>query len=147
MFSFLGLRKDSRKTSSEKEVDGGFVIVGETVEEQRRKMQTMNITPLSTNVIVHPSKSSCPVPAQPTDAKRPTASTAPVPMVGPSAVEATSTLPDLLGDVPFTLAPHVLAMQTGFPLIPDMLLSRDINYNLASFQYDFSLENSVLQNV
>lgn len=62
-----------------------------------------------------------------------------------AAMEAAAvTLPDLLGDVPFTLAPHVLAMQTGFPVIPDVLLSRDINYNLSSFQYDFSLENSVL---
>lgn len=62
-----------------------------------------------------------------------------------AAMEAAAvSLPDLLGDVPFTLAPHVLAMQTGFPVIPDVLLSRDINYNLSSFQYDFSLENSVL---
>lgn len=28
MFNFLGLRKDSKK-SSEKELDGGFVIIGE----------------------------------------------------------------------------------------------------------------------
>lgn len=28
MFSFLGLRKDSKKSSSEKELDGGFVIIG-----------------------------------------------------------------------------------------------------------------------
>lgn len=66
-----------------------------------------------------------------------------------AAVEAAAaaTLPDLLGDVPFTLAPHVLAMQAGFPVIPDVLLSRDINYNLSSFQYDFTLENSVLHSV
>ncbi|XP_044027496.1 UBAP1-MVB12-associated (UMA)-domain containing protein 1 isoform X2 [Siniperca chuatsi] len=146
MFSFLGLRKDSKKSTSEKEVDGGFVIIGETVEEQRRKMQTMNIVQPSTNVIVQPSKSSCPVPAQPTDTKDPTALPTTVPMAAASAVESASTLPDLLGDIPFTLAPHVLAMQAGFPLIPDVLLSRDINYNLASFQYDFTLENSVLYN-
>lgn len=29
MFSFLGLRKDPKKSTSEKEVDGGFVIIGE----------------------------------------------------------------------------------------------------------------------
>lgn len=29
MLSFLGLRKDSKKSTSEKETDGGFVIVGE----------------------------------------------------------------------------------------------------------------------
>lgn len=28
MFSFLGLRKDSKKSTTEKEVDGGFVLVG-----------------------------------------------------------------------------------------------------------------------
>ncbi|XP_070841443.1 UBAP1-MVB12-associated (UMA)-domain containing protein 1 [Chaetodon trifascialis] len=146
MFSFLGLRKDSKKSTSEKEVDGGFVIIGETVEEQRRKIQTMNIAQLSTNVIVQPSKSSCTVPAQPTNTKYPTAFPTTAPLAGTSSVEAASALPDLLGDVPFTLAPHIVAMQAGFPLIPDVLLSRDINYNLASFQYDFTLENSVLRN-
>lgn len=59
---------------------------------------------------------------------------------------AAAALPDLLGDVPFILAPHVAAMQAGLPVIPDVLLFRDINYNLSTFQYDFSLENSVLQN-
>lgn len=146
MLSFLGLRKDSKKSTSEKEVDGGFVIVGETAEEQRRKLQTSNISQPSTNVIVHPSKSAPAAPGQPANTKQPAALPTTAPAAAPSAVEAASTLPDLLGDVPFTLAPHVLAMQTGFPLVPDVLLSRDINYNLASFQYDFTLENSVLQN-
>ncbi|XP_028452400.1 UBAP1-MVB12-associated (UMA)-domain containing protein 1 isoform X1 [Perca flavescens] len=141
MFSFLGLRNNSKKSTPEKEVDGGFVVIGETVEEQRRKMQSMNIAQPSTNVIVQPSRSSCTGPAQ-----HPAACPAGAPIAGPSAVEAASTLPDLLGDVPFTLAPHVLAMQAGLPLIPDVLLSRDINYNLTSFHYDFTLENSVLHN-
>ncbi|XP_031135183.1 UBAP1-MVB12-associated (UMA)-domain containing protein 1 [Sander lucioperca] len=146
MFSFLGLRNNSKKPTSDKEVDGGFVVIGETVEEQRRKIQSINIVQPSTNVIVQPSRSSCTVPAQPTDTKHPAAFPAGAPIAGPSAVEAASALPDLLGDVPFTLAPHVLAMQAGLPLIPDVLLSRDINYNLTSFQYDFTLENSVLHN-
>ncbi|XP_029299533.1 UBAP1-MVB12-associated (UMA)-domain containing protein 1 [Cottoperca gobio] len=151
MFSFLGLRKDSKKSTSE--VDGGFVIIGETVDEQRRKMQTMNIAQPSTYVIVQPSRSFCPYPALPTDTQQRTALPAPAApapaapaaaAAGMSAVEAASTLPDLLGDVPFTLAPHVLALHAGLPLFADVL-PRDINYNLASFQYDFTLENSVLQ--
>lgn len=146
MFSFLGLRKDSKKSTSDKEADGGFVIIGETVEEQRRKMQTMNLTQPSTNVIVQPSRAPCTVPAQPTDTKHPVALLTTAPVAGTSSVETASALPDLLGDVPFTLAPHILAMQAGLPLIPDVLLSRDINYNLANFQYDFTLENSVLHN-
>lgn len=31
MFNFLGLRKDTKKSSSEKEADGGFVIIGEEI--------------------------------------------------------------------------------------------------------------------
>ncbi|KAA8579175.1 hypothetical protein FQN60_014598, partial [Etheostoma spectabile] len=185
MLSFLGLRNNAKKSTSEKEVDGGFVVIGETVEEQRRKMQSMNIAQPSTNVIVQPTGvlgaqaesacqygllpftmppfktepgqrtpkssaglliSSCTAPAAPTDTKPPAAYPTGAPAAGPPAVEAASTLPDLLGDVPFTLAPHVLAMQAGRPLFPDVLLSRDMNYNLTSFQYDFTLENSVLHN-
>ncbi|XP_029918767.1 UBAP1-MVB12-associated (UMA)-domain containing protein 1 [Myripristis murdjan] len=145
MFSFLGFRKDSKKSTSEREADGGFVIIGETAEEQKRKLHAMNTVLPSTNVVVQPTKSSYTSPAPPTEAgKPPTALPAMMPVAGPLAVDAAPSLPDLLGDVPFTLAPHVLAMQAGFPLIPDVLLSRDINYNLASFQYDFTLENSVL---
>lgn len=151
MFNLFGFRKDTKKPTSEKEVDGGFVIVGETVEEQRQKMQTMNITP-SGYVIVQPSKTSCP--PHPVNPKFPVVFSNTTVTPGPSAPStglglepAVSTLPDLLGDIPFTLAPHVLAMQAGLPLVPDVLLSRDINYNLASFQYDFTLENSVLHNM
>lgn len=64
---------------------------------------------------------------------------APGPVPGPAPSGA---LPDLLGDVPFTLAPHVLAMQAAFPLVPDVLGSQD--FSLANFHYDFTLENSVL---
>ena len=31
MFNLFGFRKDSKKPSTEKEVDGGFVIVGEYI--------------------------------------------------------------------------------------------------------------------
>ncbi|XP_028317347.1 UBAP1-MVB12-associated (UMA)-domain containing protein 1 isoform X2 [Gouania willdenowi] len=140
MFNFLGFRKDSKKSSADKEVDGGFVIIGETVDEQRRKMQTITIAKPSTN-------SSCPSPALPFDTRHSSALPHPGPVVGPPAADMVSAIPDLLGDIPFTLAPHVLAMQAGFPLIPDVLLSQDINYNLANFQYDFTLENSVLHNI
>ncbi|XP_029370259.1 UBAP1-MVB12-associated (UMA)-domain containing protein 1 [Echeneis naucrates] len=146
MFSFLGLRKDSKKTTSEKEVDGGFVIIGENFEEHRRQVQNMNIAHPSTNVIVQPSKLSYTTPAQASETNLPTASPNTGPVAGPSAVDTTSALPDVLGDIPFTLAPHILTMQSGFPFLPDLLLSHDINHNLASFHYDFSLENSVLQN-
>ncbi|KAJ8336455.1 hypothetical protein SKAU_G00376750 [Synaphobranchus kaupii] len=133
MFSFL--RKDSSKKSApEKEADG-FVILGETTEEKRQKVQSVQP---ATNVIILPYKSSCVRPAPPTVPLQPSLA----PPV--AAVEAAPFLPELLGDIPFTLAPHVLAMQAGVPQIPDFILARDINDNLASFRYDFTLENSVL---
>ncbi|XP_037330759.2 UBAP1-MVB12-associated (UMA)-domain containing protein 1 isoform X2 [Pungitius pungitius] len=107
---------------------------GETAEELRTKTQNTNIVHPSTNVVVQPSRSSCPAP--------PPASRHPAPC--PATPVEASALPDLLGDVPFTLAPHVLSVQAGLPRAPDVLLSRDVNYNLANFQYDFTLENSVL---
>ncbi|XP_067860199.1 UBAP1-MVB12-associated (UMA)-domain containing protein 1 isoform X2 [Heptranchias perlo] len=52
---------------------------------------------------------------------------------------------ELLSDVPFTLAPHILAIQASFHDLPaTMHLPENINENLASFWYDFTLENSVL---
>lgn len=147
MFSFLGLRKESKKLPSDKEADGGFVIIGETASEQK-KLHNINVTRPSTNVIVQPSKSYLPhatVEYPPAKSLTPAEDEtfAAAPAVDPTAAAA---LPDLLGDVPFILAPHVAAMQASFTAGPDVLLFRDINYNLATFQYDFSLENSVLQN-
>uniref|UniRef100_A0A1A8EBI0 UMA domain-containing protein n=1 Tax=Nothobranchius kadleci TaxID=1051664 RepID=A0A1A8EBI0_NOTKA len=144
MLNFFGLRKDSKKSAAEKDVDGGFVVVGETAEERRRRMPPKSVTQPSTNVIVQPSKPSSPSPTQPSDEMLPAPVTHPAPGHGPPASQAAPTLPDLLGDVPFTLAPHVLALQAGFPVVPDVLMSRDMNSNLTSFHYDFTLENSVI---
>ncbi|CAL8295598.1 unnamed protein product [Merluccius merluccius] len=138
MFSFLGLRKDSKKSTSEKEADGGFVIVGETAGEQSWRMQSMHVSHPSTNVVVQPSQPKKHAPAVPT---MPTVAAGPP---APPTTDVNPSVPDFLGDVPFTLAPHILAMQAEFTLNSDLILSRDINYNLTSFNYDFTLENSVL---
>ncbi|KAM5204305.1 UBAP1-MVB12-associated (UMA)-domain containing protein 1 isoform 2-T3 [Hipposideros larvatus] len=58
--------------------------------------------------------------------------------------ESGSLMAELLSDVPFTLAPHVLAMQGTTSDLPDHLLTYDISENLSRFWYDFTLENSVL---
>ncbi|KAM9216063.1 UBAP1-MVB12-associated (UMA)-domain containing protein 1 isoform 2-T2 [Dugong dugon] len=59
-------------------------------------------------------------------------------------LENSSFMAELLSDVPFTLAPHVLAVQGPISDLPDHLLSYDVSENLSRFWYDFSLENSVL---
>lgn len=89
---------------------------------------------------------SCQTPSLHTDKKLPAALLDGGSAEGSPVVEAASALPDLLGDIPFTLAPHVIAMQAGFPVVSDVLLSFNVNYNLASYKYDFTLENSVLHN-
>ena len=85
--------------------------------------------------MVEPKRHAPAVPTMPTMAAGPPA---------PPTTDVNPSVPDFLGDVPFTLAPHILAMQAGFTLNSDLVLSRDINYNLTSFNYDFTLENSVL---
>ncbi|XP_052657427.1 UBAP1-MVB12-associated (UMA)-domain containing protein 1 isoform X1 [Harpia harpyja] len=59
-------------------------------------------------------------------------------------LESSPFMSDLLNDVPFALAPHVLAVQGTHNDVPDRLLTYDINDNLSRFWYDFTLENSVL---
>uniref|UniRef100_A0A8V5H7C9 Uncharacterized protein n=1 Tax=Melopsittacus undulatus TaxID=13146 RepID=A0A8V5H7C9_MELUD len=59
-------------------------------------------------------------------------------------LESSPFMSDLLSDVPFALAPHVLAVQGTRNDVPDRLLTYDINDNLSRFWYDFTLENSVL---
>ncbi|KAA0710587.1 UBAP1-MVB12-associated (UMA)-domain containing protein 1 [Triplophysa tibetana] len=123
----------------------GNGITGETVDEQRQKMQTLNIMQPATNVIVQPFKSS-------SAGNRGTTETAQASLQPTSAVMSSEThntdfapaLPELLVDIPFTLAPHILATQMGLPLVPDIILPHDINDKLANFGYDFTLENSVL---
>ncbi len=44
MFNLFGLRKDSKKSSSEKEVDGGFVIVGEKQNQSNHNNISINVT-------------------------------------------------------------------------------------------------------
>nr|KAF6338644.1 UBAP1-MVB12-associated (UMA) domain containing 1 [Pipistrellus kuhlii] len=59
-------------------------------------------------------------------------------------LENSSFMAELLSDVPFTLAPHVLAVQGTISDLPDHLLTCDVSENLSRFWYDFTLENSVL---
>uniref|UniRef100_A0A8V0XKV8 UBAP1-MVB12-associated (UMA) domain containing 1 n=1 Tax=Gallus gallus TaxID=9031 RepID=A0A8V0XKV8_CHICK len=59
-------------------------------------------------------------------------------------LESSPFMSDLLSDVPFALAPHVLAVQGTHNDVPDRLLTYNINDNLSRFWYDFTLENSVL---
>lgn len=116
---------------SEREADG-FVLLGDTADEQRMAAR-------GTTSEVEGD--------QPTGKENSPSVT----VAGPEAetktgqtLENSSLMAELLSDVPFTLAPHVLAVQGTISDLPDHLLTCDISENLSRFWYDFTLENSVL---
>ncbi|NXO39008.1 UMAD1 protein, partial [Locustella ochotensis] len=138
MFSFFRKSQDSKKvTAPEREADG-FVIVGDTADDQSKNSK---------------DKTSCPD-TRPMYNQSPqintghrsqlTVSSTEMGNQRSQTLESSPFMSDLLSDVPFALAPHVLAVQGTHSDVPDRLLTYDINDNLSRFWYDFTLENSVL---
>uniref|UniRef100_A0A8C8Z815 UBAP1-MVB12-associated (UMA) domain containing 1 n=1 Tax=Prolemur simus TaxID=1328070 RepID=A0A8C8Z815_PROSS len=134
MFHFFRKPPESKKPSVPETEADGFVLIGDTANEQRMsaKGKTPEVEgkqPLETGK-ENPSSvtvSSC-------EMENKTGQTP----------ENTSLMAELLSDVPFTLAPHVLAVQGAITDLPDHLLACDVSKNLSRFWYDFTLENSVL---
>lgn len=132
MFHFFRKPPESKTPSTpEKEADG-FVLLGDTANEQRAAAR--GETPEVEG-------------SQPTGKENSSGVT----VAGPEAenkagqtLENSSLMAELLSDVPFTLAPHVLAVQGTISDLPDHLLTYDVSENLSRFWYDFTLENSVL---
>ncbi|NXT63099.1 UMAD1 protein, partial [Chaetops frenatus] len=115
-----------------------FTLVGDTVDDQSRDSKDKTSFP-----------EARPMYSQPPQINAGHRSQLPVssPEVGnprSQALESSPLMSDLLSDVPFALAPHVLAVQGTRSDLPDRLLTYDINENLSRFWYDFTLENSVL---
>ncbi|XP_075275405.1 UBAP1-MVB12-associated (UMA)-domain containing protein 1 isoform X1 [Opisthocomus hoazin] len=192
MFSFFRKSQDSKKVAvPEREADG-FVIVGDTIDDQSRESKDKTSFP-ETRPMYNPPpqrvRTEAPASNSPTwnslsismstdgglgglspDAEpvlgrcvvRPggersgpnrintghrsqlTVSSAEVGNERSQNLESSPFMSDLLSDVPFALAPHVLAVQGTHNDVPDRLLTYDINDNLSRFWYDFTLENSVL---
>ncbi|XP_069915907.1 UBAP1-MVB12-associated (UMA)-domain containing protein 1 isoform X4 [Oryctolagus cuniculus] len=108
----------------------GFNNFGDTANEQRSKTSgTECDPPLET---IKENSSSGTVAGPETENK------------AGQTLESSSLMTELLSDVPFTLAPHVLAVQGTISDLPEHLLSYDVSENLSRFWYDFTLENSVL---
>ncbi|NXF01552.1 UMAD1 protein, partial [Smithornis capensis] len=133
MFSFFRKTQDSKKvTVPEREADG-FVIVGDTVDDQSRESKDKTSFP-----------ETRPMYNQPPQRLQLNVSSAEEGNQRSQNLESSPFMSDLLSDVPFALAPHVLAVQGTHSDIPDRLLTYNINDNLSRFWYDFTLENSVL---
>ncbi|XP_028382017.1 UBAP1-MVB12-associated (UMA)-domain containing protein 1 isoform X2 [Phyllostomus discolor] len=132
MFHFFRKPLEAKAPSApEKEADG-FVLLGDTANEQRAAARG-ETSEVEGNQLTGKENSSS------------------VTVAGPEAenkagqtLENSSLMAELLSDVPFTLAPHVLAVQGTISDLPDHLLTYDVSENLSRFWYDFTLENSVL---
>ncbi|XP_077621473.1 UBAP1-MVB12-associated (UMA)-domain containing protein 1 [Crocuta crocuta] len=134
MFHFFRKFPESKKPSVPETEADGFVLLGDTVHEQRTAAR---------------GKTSEEEGSQPLETGKENSSS--VTVAGPEmenkagqTLENNSLMAELLNDVPFTLAPHVLAVQGTIGDLPDHLLSYDVSENLSRFWYDFTLENSVL---
>ncbi|XP_043922421.1 UBAP1-MVB12-associated (UMA)-domain containing protein 1 isoform X1 [Protopterus annectens] len=152
MFDFFGFKKsqDSKKGPvQEKEVDG-FVFVERLSKsgadrervnrgnDQSGKIEGVTLAQQKEVICTQPGK----IPTADSQFSAVSNTAQSVPQTNQTTACA-SVMPDLLSDVPFTLTPHVQAMQNLFNGCPDTFLSQNFN-SLAMFHYDFKLENSVL---
>ncbi|KAJ7322349.1 hypothetical protein JRQ81_018636 [Phrynocephalus forsythii] len=138
MLSFFRKSQDPRKVQvTEKEADG-FVLLGNTVNEERN-----NSTDKTSLCMTGPK---CEQTSQINSDSRSKFTEVGTEMGTEKNqnVESSSSMLEFLSDVPFTLAPHVLAIQETCNDLPRQLLSCDASDNLTRFWYDFTLENSVL---
>ncbi|NXH37744.1 UMAD1 protein, partial [Dicaeum eximium] len=138
MFSFFRKSQDSKKaTVPEREADG-FVIVGDTADDQSRNSKDKTSFPETRPTYNQPRQTSTGHRSQLTVASTEMGNQR------SQALESSPFMSDVLSDIPFALAPHVLAVQGTHSDVPDRLLTYDISENLSRFRYDFTLENSVL---
>ncbi|XP_066052988.1 UBAP1-MVB12-associated (UMA)-domain containing protein 1 [Chamaea fasciata] len=138
MFSFFRKSQDSKKvTAPEREADG-FVIVGDTADDQSRNSKDKTSFPETRPMYSQPPQVNTGHRSQLT------VSSTEMGNQRSQTLESSPFMSDLLSDIPFALAPHVLAVQGTHSDVPDRLLTYDINDNLSRFWYDFTLENSVL---
>lgn len=131
MFHFFRKPPESKKPSvSDREADG-FVLLGDKANvPEDTTSEVQGSQPLETGQENSPSVTVAGGPETEHEAGQ--------------TLESSSLTAELLSDVPFTLAPHVLAVQGPISDLPEHLLSYDVSENLSRFWYDFTLENSVL---
>ncbi|XP_042326975.1 UBAP1-MVB12-associated (UMA)-domain containing protein 1 [Sceloporus undulatus] len=136
MLSFFRKNQDPKKVPvTEREADG-FILLGSTVNEER------NDSAVKASLYMTGSESD--QTSQTNSENRSKLTGTEVGTGKNQNVESSSSMLEVLSDVPFTLAPHVLAVQDTCNDLSRHLLSCDVNDNLTRFWYDFTLENSVL---
>ncbi|MEE6509606.1 hypothetical protein FKM82_026974 [Ascaphus truei] len=135
MFSFFRKSQDAKKNAIQERETDGFVVLGQTTNEQRNNILELPGTTFTYN---QPFQT----PQQEAlhfnrDGSGATKVTSP-------ASEGNLVMAELLNDIPFILAPHVLEVQNICRELPERVQLYNLDENFARFHYDFTLENSVL---
>uniref|UniRef100_A0A098M0Q0 Putativegene supported by AK027125 n=1 Tax=Hypsiglena sp. JMG-2014 TaxID=1550645 RepID=A0A098M0Q0_9SAUR len=137
MFSLFRKNQDTKKVQVADKEEDGFVFLGNTINEERNNSE--NKPPLCvTGGPFDPTSQ-----ANSENQSKLTEADIELEAKKSQNMESSSVL-EFPSDVPFTLAPHILAVQDTCNDFSRQLISCDVNDNLARFWYDFTLENSVL---
>ncbi|XP_053119074.1 UBAP1-MVB12-associated (UMA)-domain containing protein 1 isoform X2 [Hemicordylus capensis] len=124
MFSFFRKSPDTKKVLvTEKEADG-FVFLGSTVNEERNESKDKTSFGNAGSEYDQTSQ---------TNGSKLTEAGPEMGTEKNQNVESNLSMLELLSDVPFTLAPHVLAAQDSCNDFPKQLFSSDISDNLTRF--------------
>ncbi|XP_068091177.1 UBAP1-MVB12-associated (UMA)-domain containing protein 1 [Hyperolius riggenbachi] len=132
MFSFFRKPQDP-SPAHDKEADG-FVLLGQSPTERR---DSAPLYPTSDLPYSLPYQNPPVMPP-------PSRGDSGTPKLTSQLSEGNPVMADLLNDIPFILAPHVLEVQSICQELPEPVPIYNLEQSFARFHYDFTLENSVL---
>ncbi|XP_053558095.1 UBAP1-MVB12-associated (UMA)-domain containing protein 1-like [Bombina bombina] len=135
MFNFFRKSQDAKKITVPETEDGGFVLLGQTSNEQRIGRPPFPVSDFT-------YKPPFQVPQETTHHLNRDGSENNK-LISQTS-EGNAVMAEVLNDIPFTLAPHVQEMQNICKEMPERVPLYNMEENFARFHYDFPLENSVL---
>ncbi|KAM9308660.1 UBAP1-MVB12-associated (UMA)-domain containing protein 1 [Gastrophryne carolinensis] len=135
MFSFFRKSQEPKKSPVQDKEADGFIFLGQTPAERRDRTPPYPGSDLPYN-LPYQMPPAIPPPLQRGDSGTGKATG--------QLSEGNPAMAELLNDIPFILAPHVLEVQNICQEPPQPLPSFNLEENFARFHYDFTLENSVL---
>ncbi|XP_040208213.1 UBAP1-MVB12-associated (UMA)-domain containing protein 1 [Rana temporaria] len=135
MFNFFRKGQDAKKSPTRDKETDEFVFLGQTPTERQNGVAPYPASDLPYSLPYQMQ------PAIPPQLNR----------GDPAATKWTNQLSegnpamaDLLDDIPFILAPHVLEVQNICQELPEPVPNYNLDESFSRFHYDFTLENSVL---
>ncbi|XP_069816718.1 UBAP1-MVB12-associated (UMA)-domain containing protein 1 isoform X2 [Dendropsophus ebraccatus] len=135
MFSFFRKNQDTKKSQSADKDADAFVFLGQTPAERRDSAPPFPGSDLSYNL---------PYQLPPGNFTQGNTTFSGAAKLTSQASEGNPAMADLLNDIPFILAPHVLEVQNICQELPEPVPVYSLDETFARFHYDFTLENSVL---